>query len=312
MIRRWLSLAVKLAVTALLLWLVLRKIDLGAAWKAMQTLSPLAFAATVALLVIQLFVCGLRWQMVVRALDAHLRVLKATSVFAISNFFGLALPGAVGGDVVRMWATHRLGLPLAIAIDSVILERATTVLALLLVVSLTEPLLAERVPGSSLWIFPVLTGLALLALAVGMILDRLPRAFGQWRLIRGLALLAHDTRRLYLAPRRIGPVLGVGILGHLNLGLAAYALARGMHIEISFLDAVLLFMPAVLLATLPISVAGWGVRENALVALYGFVGVPAAQAVAVSILYGLISTLVALPGGLLWLADRRRPANATS
>ncbi len=308
MISRWLSLAAKLAVTALLLWLLLRKIDVGAAWHAMQTLDPLAFVAAVALLAIQVFVCGLRWQMVVRALGAHLSVAKATVVFAIGNFFGLALPGAVGGDVVRMWATHRVGLPLAAAINSVILERATTVLALVLLVTVTEPLLAQVVPGAGLWIFPALTVLGIAGLAVGMTLDRLPHGLRTWRLVRGLAQLAGDTRRLYLAPRKIAPVLAVAVVGHLNLGLCAYALARGMRIEISLLDAVILFMPAVLLATLPISVAGWGVRENAMVALYGFVGVPPEQALAISILYGVVSILVALPGGLLWLANRRRPA----
>jgi uncharacterized membrane protein YbhN (UPF0104 family) len=310
MMPRWLSLAAKIAVTLLLLWLLLRRIDLAAAWHAIQTLSPLAFIAAVALLGSQTFICGLRWQLVLRALGARLTLLKTTAVFAIGQFFGLALPGAVGGDVVRMWATRRAGLPLATAVNSVILERGTTVLALVLITTASEPLLARYVPASSLWLFPALAVAGIVGIAVLMILDRLPRSLLEWRLIKGLALLAGDTRKLYLAPGRIGPVMAVSIVAHIGLGLTAYALAYGMHVPISAFNAVILFMPAVLVATLPISVAGWGVREGAMVALYGFVGVPAEQAVAVSILYGLVSTLISLPGGLIWLAERRRSEGA--
>ncbi|HEY1721649.1 MAG TPA: lysylphosphatidylglycerol synthase transmembrane domain-containing protein [Magnetospirillaceae bacterium] len=305
---RWLSLALKLGITVLLFWLLLRKIDINAAWQAMQAMSIWAFVATVALLVVQLFICGFRWQMVVKALDAHIGLGKATGVFAIGTFFGLILPGAVGGDVVRMWATRRAGLSLAASINSVVLERVATVFALVLLVVVLEPLLVSEIPSStSLWLFPVILVAMIVGTCVVMLLDRLPERIQHWRLVRALGQLAGDTRRLCLRPGRIISVLVVAVIGHLNLGLAAYALACGMHVNISVIDAVALFMPAVLIATLPISVAGWGAREAAMVTLYGFAGVPAAQALAISILYGLASTLVALSGGVLWLAERKAP-----
>jgi hypothetical protein len=308
---RWLSLALKLAITAVLFWLLLRKIDINAAWQAMQVMSPWAFVATVALLIVQFIVCGLRWQIVVKALGAHIGLIKATSVFAIGTFFGLVLPGAVGGDVVRMWATRRAGLPLAASINSVVLERVATVFALVLLVVAFEPMLAAEMPhAATLWLFPAILVAMILGTGVVMILDRLPESIQHWRVVRALAQLAGDTRRLCLKPTRILAVLVVALIGHLNLGVAAYVLAQGLHVEISFVDAVVLFMPAVLVATLPISVSGWGAREVALVTLYGFAGVPPAQALAISLLYGLASTLVALPGGLLWLADRRPPTEA--
>ena len=310
--KRWLSLALKLGITALLFWLLLRKIDIHAAWAAIQTLSPWAFVAALVLLVIQLFVCGLRWQMVVKALGAHIGLLKATAVFAIGTFFGLVLPGAVGGDVVRMWATRRAGLPLSASINSVILERVATVFALVLLVVIFEPMLAAEMPHkAALWLFPALLVAMVIGTAVVMLLDRLPDAIQHWRLVSALAQLAGDTRKLCLQPRKLLPVLVVALIGHLNLGLAAYALARGMNVDISLADAVALFMPAVLVATLPISVSGWGAREAALVTLYGFAGVPAAQALAISLLYGVASTLIALPGGILWLADRKAPTTDT-
>jgi uncharacterized membrane protein YbhN (UPF0104 family) len=309
MIRRWLSLAAKIGITAFLFWLLLRKVDLAAAWTAAKSLSPAAFAAAIALMTVQMFVCGLRWRMVIKALGASIGLGLATAVFAVGTFFGLVLPGAVGGDVVRMWTTHRAGLGLSVAINSVMLERIATLLALVLLVTAAEPMVAEHLPDpASLWLFPALAVAGIGGIGALMLLDRMPESLSHWRLVRGLRYLAADTRRLYLSPTKALPVLAVGIVGHINLGLAAYALAVGLGIDISLVDCIALYMPAVLVATLPISIAGWGAREVAMVTLFGYAGVPAPQALALSILIGVVGTLVALPGGLIWIALSRRRA----
>ena len=58
---------------------------------------------------------------------------------------------------------------------------------------------------------------------------------------------------------------------------------------------------------LPISAAGWGVREASLVTLLGLVGVDRSAALLLSVEFGLLTTLLSLPGGLIWLALRGRP-----
>ena len=56
---------------------------------------------------------------------------------------------------------------------------------------------------------------------------------------------------------------------------------------------------------IPLSIAGWGVREGAAVYLLTYVGIGMEDALALSILLGLVTLLVALPGGLAWLCYRR-------
>jgi hypothetical protein len=58
--------------------------------------------------------------------------------------------------------------------------------------------------------------------------------------------------------------------------------------------------------TLPISIAGWGVRETAMVGLFGLIGVPGEGALVLAVLFGLVGIAAALPGGVLWLASRDR------
>ncbi len=51
---------------------------------------------------------------------------------------------------------------------------------------------------------------------------------------------------------------------------------------------------------IPISIAGWGIREGVMVSAFGFFGVLPEQALALSILYGLLLLGVSLPGVIIW------------
>jgi glycosyltransferase 2 family protein len=80
--------------------------------------------------------------------------------------------------------------------------------------------------------------------------------------------------------------------------------ARTVHVPLPFF-VVLAIGPVLLLAhILPISISGWGVREAAAVALLGMTGVDATSAILVSIMFGVLLVLAALPGALFWLMLR--------
>jgi hypothetical protein len=56
---------------------------------------------------------------------------------------------------------------------------------------------------------------------------------------------------------------------------------------------------------LPISFAGWGLREGAMVVAFRLAGVPAEAALGASILFGLCLLASSLPGAVIWLGQRR-------
>jgi hypothetical protein len=58
---------------------------------------------------------------------------------------------------------------------------------------------------------------------------------------------------------------------------------------------------------LPLSLAGWGIREGAAAGIWMLAGLPVAQGVAVSLLYGVVVLVSALPGAFLLLASRSAP-----
>ncbi|OIQ92518.1 hypothetical protein GALL_255100 [mine drainage metagenome] len=302
MIKRWASLALKLALTAAAIWYLSRKVDLGAALGVCRGVHPGWLLAAMLLQGVQMLVCGGRWSLVLRAARLAMPVFQATRLYMIGLFFGQVLPGAVGGDAIRVWKAHQNGLPLSASINSVLLERVLTVFGLLLLATLTLPLLAARVGHSpALWMFPGLTLAGLLGMLLLTVLDRLPARLAHLRLVRGFMALAVDSRRLFFSPARLGTILAVTLFGHVNLTLVVWAMAQGLGAPLSVMDCLALVPPVVLVTILPISISGWGVRENMMVLMLGSVGVGHEQATALSLLFGISGMAISLLGGLFWL-----------
>jgi len=302
MVKRWLPWVLKGSLSLGLIWFVFSKIDLASAWTQARTLDPAMLALALALGLLQVWLGAVRWGLVLRALKAKFTTRQTFVVFYIGVFFAIILPGAVGGDAVRMWTARRSGMSLTASINSVMLERAATVLALVLLVAMTQPLLLARVPtipGS--WIFPVLSVLGLAGILALSVLDHLPASLHHWRIVRGLVHLAGDTRNLFFHPAWGTTTLAVAVLGHVNLSLQVYVLALGLGLDVSVIDCLVLVPPVILIMTLPISIAGWGLRETAMVAAFGYVGVEPHSALVLSVLFGLATTVTALPGGVVWL-----------
>ncbi|MHC8509797.1 MAG: lysylphosphatidylglycerol synthase transmembrane domain-containing protein [Rhodospirillales bacterium] len=311
-IKKGAAVAVKIAVSAALIAYLAGTLDLGAALARLSAAEPLYVLAAAGLILGHNLIGAWRWRIVLHALQppAPISYLQAALYFYIGTFFNQALPSTAGGDVVRIYKTRRAGVRLITTINSVMLERAATVLALIVMVITVLPAFLPRITGGEAsWIAPaalapvlaLLLGGAVGGLVFLMVLDRLPEAWARFRIVRGLARLAADTRTVFLKPRPALGALATAALGHLNLCVCVWLLAQSIGLDVTLLDCVALFLPVLLVITLPISIAGWGVREGAMVAAFGLIGAPEAGAFALSVLFGLVNVAVALPAGIAFL-----------
>jgi len=303
MVRKWAPWLLKGGLSGGLTWWLLSKVDLGEAWVKFQSMDPWMLTLGIVLMLFQLALGGLRWGVVLRALNSKLTAFKILTLYYIGAFFSTVLPGLVGGDAVRVWCTVKSGEYLAVAFNSVMLERAAAVLSLAVLVACSEPILLERVPDlPGAWVFPVLSVVGFFGVFVLTILDRLPEDLRRWRVVRALSYLATDTRRVAFHPQIAAASFFSALIGNINLAMVVWALARGLDINVSVVDCLVLVPPVFLLTTLPISVAGWGVREAAMVSALGFIGVPQSSSLVLSIVFGVLNMVTALPGGLAFLS----------
>ena len=310
---KWLALSLKFLVSGLLIWFLARGIDSGDAWARLREIDTRMLAGAAGVLVVQICVGGMRWRAVLNAIGVKFGILNAIRLFYIGVFFNKALPSSVGGDPVRMYKAYRLGLDLRSAVNGVLLERVITVVALVVLADITLPWFLPRVDAATAALLMPAVGLVTVGCVTGLVflmaLDRLPAALRRWRVVRGLGHLCVDARKVFLSTRHLPRALFWGLLTHINMSLVVLILAMGLGLDVIWLDCLTLVPLVLLIMTVPISIGGWGVRETAMVALFGLVDVPAEGALVLSVVFGLVGIVVSIPGGIVWLLSRERAEN---
>ena len=271
-------------------------------------LAPEWVLAALAVSVLQVMLSAWRWQFTAGRVDVPLRFRYALREYYLALLVNQLLPGGVLGDAGRAHRHARQAASKGSAWRAVVIERASGQMAvalLTLVALLTSPL----------W-HAALGGTGLLVLAAGVVaLVLVVAALGIWcRRERGPTLpswcvaLGRDVRR-GLLERRVWPLqLASSLAIVISYGLVMVCAARAIGSEMPALD-ILALAPVLLLAMLvPLSIAGWGLREGAAAGIWVLVGLPAAQGVAISLAYGVLVLLSSLPG--IWVAFAKR-AHAT-
>jgi hypothetical protein len=247
---------------------------------------------------------AMRWRMVLEENGNHLPITGLLRFVLIGHFFSQTLPSSVGGDAVRAWCAYRWGLPPTDALTTVLLDRVVSLLGLLVLIACGLPWLADRVPDPT-----ARTGLLLIVIAgIGGIvalaaLARVPSLAPGRRILRWVSSLAALAQRLILSPGRLLPLLAVSMAGTALFPGIVFVLARAVGTELTWADSLLLIPPVLLVSAIPVTVAGWGVREGAMVIALGFAGVTPAAGFAISVLFGLTLAAASLPGAGLWLAS---------
>ena len=306
MVRKWLSIAVKAAVSAALIGFLFASVDWSMVLKRLAQLDLGEGIVCLAILALQVALTGQRWRMIARIIGVVFGFGAAVRMLVIGLFFNQTLPSSIGGDAVRAWLVTREGASFGRGVAVVLSDRVFALLVLVAVMAATLPLMYSRVgDGAARTGMTVLAIGGLAGIAVFLVVGEGVSALLQrWRITRPLGHLAADFRRLFNNLPTVAALVALSAIVHIGTVLAVLALADGLDIEVGFVDCLVL-MPPILLATMiPLSIAGWGVREGAMVIGFGFVGVSPADALALSVTLGIAQLLIGLPGGLLWLRGR--------
>ena len=264
---------------------------------------PLLAAALVTLLAGNL-ITGFRWHIILSSEAPSPGPGALLKIVLVGLFFNQVLPTGIGGDAVRAWRCRKLGIGLGTAVRSILLDRACGYLVLVALYAASLPSLLQVLPDARQrdGVVAVFAG-ALLALLGLVSLDQLPRRMLRHRAIAPLAELSRESRRLFTHPRRCSAVLALSVC---TIGLTVLAfklVGDAVGSRLSVESWAMIVPPVSLIQLLPVSLAGWGVREVVLVVALASFGIPAEAALATSVLMGLCLVIVGLPGGLIWLAD---------
>jgi uncharacterized membrane protein YbhN (UPF0104 family) len=305
--RRLLSFLLKAAISALLLYLTLRRVDLDNLARRLGDLDWRWIGVMLAVMFTQVGTSALRWRDIVMACGVALPTLTSLRYVFIGQFFSQVLPSTVGGDAARIWLLARGGAGWPRSIYSVMIDRVIGVTVLAMVVTACLPWTLQLVKDPVARGALVVIGLgALSAAAVFLSLGHSKlQIMERWWGTRHLAAASRLAWQLCRSLRG-ARVIAMSFAVHLMTVLAAWTAARAAHASLDMTQALFLVLPVVLVATIPISIAGWGVRESAMIMAFSYAGLAEADGLIVSILYGAATLFIGGIGGLVWVASGYR------
>ncbi|MEQ8667339.1 MAG: lysylphosphatidylglycerol synthase transmembrane domain-containing protein [Rhodospirillales bacterium] len=248
---------------------------------------------------------AIRWRAVVNILGAPFRYRDSLTNILIGLFFNQILPSTIGGDAIRMWRTYRSGIAADVAISSVLLDRIVALLALIVIVGVATPVMYTLYGDHpELAVAPAFVALGIAGFVVLFVLDRLPRNWKTWRPVRAMAQLSASARIVMLRPANTCKTLGISIAIHTLSVTGVFTITQALALDVRFIDCLLLVPPVILFSVLPISVAGWGVREGVMITAFAIIGVEYDAAFTVSVLFGLGVMSAGIPGAILWVTSK--------
>ena len=309
----WIALAIGLPVSAVMLWLATRNVDLDRVWGTLSDASPWTVAAAVAVMGSVFFLQAVRWRGIV-GLGRPSRSRYFELVIA-----GLAcnnvLPGRLGDFLRARWIAVDANLPSGRGLATIVLDRTFDVVALAIFVCVSVPLVVDET-----WLLRIAVG-ALILLAGVAIVRVLARRYTSSRARdrRGrslVRLVLRDTLEGLAEPlgrRRVAKAASLSLAAWGMWAVGAILVASSLGIELGFLDA--LFVAAVvnLGVAIPSSPGYVGTYHWLGVESLGMLGIGREEALAFSILlhatWYVPTTLVGVSILALridWKAFRRR------
>ncbi|HEV2549052.1 MAG TPA: lysylphosphatidylglycerol synthase transmembrane domain-containing protein [Stellaceae bacterium] len=264
----------KIIFSLALLGLALSRVSAQRLWEAAHQLSLVTFLLCLGLGTAQVFIASWRWHLMLRAVGVHLRLATTFKVNIVSLLANTLMINVVGGALTRIYLLSKMAVPSPPVLSTTALEKvlATAVLAVMSLAGLSvlHPQLVPHLPS-----YAGRAGVTILLLMLG------GAAFGarsqrgrHWvrAALRYLRAVLESARAFLVNGRALAVAVFLTILSQLVIVLIGVALTASLWAGASPLNVMLVLPATMLLAGLPISVGGWGVREFSTMVALGLLG----------------------------------------
>lgn len=303
--RRAGQIALGLLVSALLLWLTLRQIELSQAWQALSNARWWFMVPAVLTYFADLAARAWRWSVLLRPVQP-VSWRRLYGVVILGYMGNMLLPARLG-ELVRAGVLSRRGVGGSAALGSIATERVLdglTTVALLLFAShfLPRPgwLASGLVTVSALFVSALLALGLMLAFrgAVTRLLAQLAIRFPRGRHLAGWATHFLDGLETLRRPHLLAGAVGIGLLAWALSALEYFWIFQAFALPLGA-TAVLFALASMSLSTVLPSAPGYlGTLEFAGVAVLGALGIAPADAFSATVLIHLLQIVPVTIAGL--------------
>lgn len=297
----------KIFVTTSIFFILITHIDIDNFFNVIKKIELKFYFYALVIALVQLLLNVTRWKIIINHLGDKIDHLILTKIFWIGLFFNQVLPTSVGGDVVKSYYLFKENVKFDRVVLSIVIDRVFGMVGLSFLSMLVVIFFHGRA-GASPILIEVITLWFVFYFSIGVffMFDKIFFPFANIKIIKWLNSIAYDLRKIIFSINPSIKLLIISLFIHsLNI-LIFLVLAKGSGIFYLWESFVFIVPLATLIMSIPISIAGWGIREGVLVAGLSYTGVQNEVTLAISVMFGLIVLLHSLPGAVLWLINKKK------
>lgn len=295
-----LNIPLKVAISAAIIVLLMSRMDLSSLGSQMAQVQMTGMVWAGLFVLLQIALLAWRWCDLVN-LDqqepdlTYSESLKITLASLLANVLFIT---SISGLVVRVGLTVHHGINLTKTICAAIADRLMTLLALMVLAVLFVPFFDDFVDETL-----HNATYATMCVMVFTVLIFIPLFFSKAIKESFMSIPKIDQCINYMmAAKQNRTILARIILNSLTAQLfyfiSVYFIGLASGIEFSFFDLLTVLPVITLIASLPVSFGGWGVREGAFVLGLALIGIPEETAFLISIQIGLLTMIATIIAGI--------------
>ncbi len=298
---------IKAVITIGLLIALFSAADYLSLLKYTKEMSVAGWLICFSLFIAQLGISTLRFWIILHHHSQELSFFRILGIQSASLLAGNLLFGNLGGAVARIGLLYRLGITWPSAVGSVLIDRVCVVVGLLIMAGVTLPFIPFSIPIFNYQISPGVMTIFLVSVGLLLLLSLTSVSSKMMVWLKNALLPFWDQVCSYLNRWDVLLIgLALSVFSQIIFFVAQYFVASEIGIQLGFWDLMTILPAIALLASLPVSLGGWGVREGAMVFGLLLFDVPFEKSLLLSVIGGVLALLAVLPAGLYCLVSQRK------
>ncbi len=298
-----LGVVLRIVVTLVIFGLIFRSIEMEEVTQSIKDIVPRLLLLGIVFQLLSTMLAAYRWSLVMRPLGYKQEFGFFLRSYFKGAFFNQGLPTSIGGDAIRVLDVAREQGRKRDAFYGVFIDRVLGLVGLLLLNLLANIINPDLLPTGVFWVINLLIAAGVCGLVTLYYLRHL-RGLERWSPTRMFQTISSRLTLVLASPRDTAIQLGLSVAVHFLALMTIFLVGRSVELEYDLLTFLIVVPPVILLTLIPLSLAGWGIREGAMIGFFTLLGADKVTVLAMSIVYGIVLIIASLPGLVVYLKGR--------
>lgn len=249
------------------------------------------------LIFIGTLIAVIRWYIIMNTLEFP----KAKFIFYFKSyfkgvFFNQLLPSSIGGDAYKVIETAKhLECKKREAFVGVLLDRGLGIVSIFLLNIIFNNLTPVYLPKTSYYILNIISIVGIVGFIVFMFLYK-AKALNKYKWYKVISVPSEALYKIMYGVKKTSLQIGLSLVIHILTFTGVYVIAKAFNVDLPLYAFMVIMPPVILLTIIPISLAGWGVREVSMVNILSYSGIPQEVSLSISIMFGFAYIIQGLIG----------------